>query len=81
MAADGGGSNGRRSRLWKVELQKFSDTIVLEVSVCHFPPGTSKWNKIEHRWFWHMTRNWRGFKAYGPRFVETCQLPCIDDAR
>jgi hypothetical protein len=60
VTADGGGSNGTRSRLWKVELQKLSDTTGLEVYVCHFPPGTSKWNKIEHRLFCHITENWRG---------------------
>ena len=60
ITADGGGSNGSRSRLWKVELQKLSDATGLEVSVCHFPPGTSKWNKIEHRVFCHITENWRG---------------------
>ena len=60
MTADGGGSNGSHSRLWKVELQRFSDATGLAVSVCHFPPGTSKWNKIEHRLFCHMTENWRG---------------------
>jgi hypothetical protein len=60
LTADGGGSNGSRSRLWKVELQKLSDTTGLEVHVCHFPPGTSKWNKIEHRLFCHITENWRG---------------------
>ena len=60
ITADGGGSNGRRSRLWKVALQTLSDTTGLEVSVCHFPPGTSKWNKIEHRLFCHITENWRG---------------------
>lgn len=60
ITADGGGSNSSRSRLWKVELQKFSDSTGLEVSVCHFPPGTSKWNKIEHRMFCHITENWRG---------------------
>lgn len=60
ITADGGGSNGSRSRLWKVELQKFSDTTGLEVSGCHLPPGTSKWNKIEHRLFCHITQNWRG---------------------
>jgi hypothetical protein len=60
ISADGGGSNGSRSRLWKVELQKFSDATGLEVSVCHFPPGTSKWNKIEHRLFCHISENWRG---------------------
>lgn len=60
ITADGGGSNSSRSRLWKTELQKFSQTTGLEVSVCHFPPGTSKWNKIEHRLFSHITENWRG---------------------
>ena len=60
ITADGGGSNGSRSRLWKVELQKLSDATGLEVHVCHFPPGTSKWNKIEHRLFCHITENWRG---------------------
>jgi len=60
ITADGGGSNGSRSRLWKVELQRFSDAAGLAVSVCHFPPGTSKWNKIEHRLFCHITENWRG---------------------
>ena len=56
----GGGSNGSRSRLWKLELQRFTDEFGLRVSVCHFPPGTSKWNKIEHRMFSHVTQNWRG---------------------
>ena len=60
ITADGGGSNSSRSRLWKIELQKFCQTTGLEVSVCHFPPGTSKWNKIEHRLFSHITENWRG---------------------
>ena len=56
---DGGGSNGARVRLWKVELQKLSDETGLAISVCHLPPGTSKWNKIEHRLFSHITMNWR----------------------
>ena len=60
ITADGGGSNGRRCRLWKVELQRWADEIGLRISVCHFPPGTSKWNKIEHRMFCHVTENWRG---------------------
>src|SRR5260370_877651 len=60
ITADSGGSNSSRSRLWKVELQKLSDDTGLEIEVCHFPPGTSKWNKIEHRLFCHVTRNWRG---------------------
>ena len=60
ITADGGGSNGSRSRLWKVEIQRFSDETGLQIEVCHFPPGTSKWNKIEHRLFCHITENWRG---------------------
>ena len=60
ITADGGGSNGSRNRLWKMELQKLADDIRLRISVCHLPPGTSKWNKIEHRMFCHITENWRG---------------------
>jgi transposase len=60
ITADGGGSNGTRSRLWKVCVQRLADAIGRKISVCHFPPGTSKWNKIEHRMFCHITRNWRG---------------------
>ena len=60
ITADCGGSNGARVRLWKVELQKFSDETRLELRVHHYPPGTSKWNKIEHRLFCHITQNWRG---------------------
>ena len=60
ITADCGGSNGSRVRLWKTELQKLTDEIGLEISVCHFPPGTSKWNKIEHRLFSQITLNWRG---------------------
>ena len=60
ITADGGGSNGSRNRLWKWELQQFADDTGLRISVCHFPPGTSKWNKIEHRMFCHITENWRG---------------------
>ena len=60
ITADGGGSNGRRCRLWKVELQRWADEIGLRISVCHFPPGTSKWNKIEHRLFSYISANWRG---------------------
>ena len=60
ITADGGGSNGRRTRLWKVSLQRLADMIKLRINVCHFPPGTSKWNKIEHRMFCHITKNWRG---------------------
>ncbi|MBF0470196.1 MAG: ISAzo13 family transposase [Gammaproteobacteria bacterium] len=60
VTADGGGSNGYRVRLWKVALQKLSDEIGLTIQVCHFPPGTSKWNKIEHRMFSFISMNWRG---------------------
>jgi hypothetical protein len=60
ITADAGGSNSYRTRLWKVELQGLSDDLGLRISVCHFPPGTSKWNKIEHRMFCHITQNWRG---------------------
>jgi len=60
ITADGGGSNGSRCRLWKVELQALADRLGLPIQVCHFPPGTSKWNKIEHRMFCHITQNWRG---------------------
>ena len=60
IAADGGGSNGSRCRLWKVALQELSVKLELPVHVCHFPTGTSRWNKIEHRMFSHITRNWRG---------------------
>jgi hypothetical protein len=59
ITADGGGSNASRSRLWKVALQELSDELGLELHVCHFPPGTSKWNKIEHRMFCFITQNWR----------------------
>ena len=60
ITADAGGSNGYRTRLWKVELQKLADELDLTISVCHFPPGTSKWNKIEHRLFSFISKNWRG---------------------
>jgi transposase len=60
ITADGGGSNGSRVRLWKLELQKFADETALSIAVSHFPPGTSKWNKIEHRLFSRITQNWRG---------------------
>lgn len=60
ITADCGGSNGYRVRLWKVELQKLADELAMVIHVCHFPPGTSKWNKIEHRMFCHITENWRG---------------------
>jgi hypothetical protein len=60
ITADGGGSNSYRSRLWKVALQQLADDLGLRLKVCHFPPGTSKWNKIEHRLFSFITQNWRG---------------------
>jgi hypothetical protein len=60
ITADGGGSNGSRVRLWKVELQKLANELGFPISVSHFPPGTSKWNKIEHRLFSFITQNWRG---------------------
>jgi hypothetical protein len=60
VTADSGGSNSSRSRLWKVALQQLADDLGLAITVCHFPPGTSKWNKIEHRMFCHITNNWRG---------------------
>jgi hypothetical protein len=60
VTGDGGGSNGARNRLWKRELQRLADETGLAITVCHLPPGTSKWNKIEHRMFCHLTRNWRG---------------------
>jgi len=60
ITADGGGSNGSRNRLWKVALQKLANRTGLTLSVSHFPPGASKWNKIEHRLFCHITQNWRG---------------------
>jgi hypothetical protein len=60
LTADAGGSSSYRSRLWKVSLQALADETGLRLTVCHFPPGTSKWNKIEHRMFCHITKNWRG---------------------
>jgi len=60
ITADGGGSNGYRLRVWKLELQKLADDTTLAIEVCHFPPGTSKWNKVEHRLFSFISSNWRG---------------------
>src|SRR4029077_4208611 len=60
ITADGGGSNGSRLRLWKVALQQLADETGLTLEVCHYPPGTSKWKKIEHRMLCHITQNWRG---------------------
>jgi hypothetical protein len=67
ITGDAGGSNGYRTRLWKRELQGLADASGLTMSVCHLPPGTSKWNKIEHRMFCHISRNWRG----RPLIIET----------
>ena len=60
ITADGGGSNGAGTKLLKIELQRLADEIQMEITVCHFPPGTRKWNKIEHRLFSHITMNWKG---------------------
>ncbi|GAB6147317.1 ISAzo13 family transposase [Desulfocicer niacini] len=60
ITADGGGSNGYRIRLWKKEIQAFSNELGIDIQICHFPPGTSKWNKIEHQMFSFMSKNWRG---------------------
>jgi hypothetical protein len=60
ITADGGGSNGSRNRLWKMQLQAFANETGLNICVSHFPPGTSKWNKIEHRLFSYISINWRG---------------------
>lgn len=60
ITADSGGSNGHRNRLWKLELQRLANETGMTIEVCHYPPGTSKWNKIEHRLFCHITHNWRG---------------------
>jgi hypothetical protein len=69
ITADGGGSNGARVRLWKAELQHLADGLGLRLHVRHFPPGTSKWNKIEHRMFCHITENWRGRPLTGRMVV------------
>lgn len=69
VTADGGGSNGTRVRLWKVALQRLADKTGLHISVCHLPPGTSKWNKIEHRMFSHISMNWRGKPLYSHEVI------------
>jgi len=69
VTADGGGSNGARVRLWKVALQRLADQTRLRISICHFPPGTSKWNKIEHRMFSHISLNWRGKPLFSHEVV------------
>ena len=72
VTADSGGSNSSRCRLWKVELQKWADETGLIIEVCHYPPGTSKWNKIEHRVFCHITRNWQGVPLETVEVVVEC---------
>ena len=69
ITADSGGSNGSSSRLWKLSLQNLADDRGIAITVCHFPPGTSKWNKIEHRMFCHITENWRGRPLLGHQVV------------
>ena len=69
ITADGGGSNGSRCRLWKIALQELANRLGIPIHVCHFPPGTSKWNKIEHRMFCHITENWRGRSLLSHRVV------------
>jgi transposase len=69
MTADAGGSNGVRCRLWKKGLQDLANELSLKLTVCHFPPGTSKWNKIEHRMFCHITENWRGRPLISRAFI------------
>ena len=69
ITADGGGSNGSRVRLWKLELQQLANKTGLEIAVCHFPPGTSKWNKIEHRLFSFISQNWRGKPLVGHEVI------------
>jgi hypothetical protein len=69
ITADGGGSNGYRLRLWKVELQKLVNELGIPIEVCHYPPGTSKWNKIEHRLFSFISQNWRGKPLYSHQVI------------
>jgi len=69
ITADGGGSNGVRLRLWKRELQRLADELQLTITVCHLPPGTSKWNRIEHRLFSFITQNWRGKPLVSHRVI------------
>ena len=69
ITADCGGSNGARVRLWKVELQKFADQTGLAITVAHHPPGTSKWNRIEHRMFAFVSQNWRGKPLFSHQVI------------
>ena len=80
MTADGGGSHGRRSRLWKVALQQLSDVTGLEGHVCHLPPGTSKWNKSEHRLFGQSTENWRGRPLVSHEVIVTLMAKTTTEA-
>jgi Rhodopirellula transposase DDE domain len=73
ISADGGGSNGSRVRLWKWELQQLADETGLCITVCHLPPGTSKWNKIEHRLFAWISQNWRG-----KPLISYAVIPAVD---
>jgi hypothetical protein len=70
LTADGGGSNGSRNRLWKLELQKFADEIGKDIQVLHYPPGTCKWNKIEHRLFSFISKNWQGVPLISASVIE-----------
>jgi hypothetical protein len=69
ITADGGGSNGYRLRLWKIEIQKLANELGIPIEVCHYPPGTSKWNRIEHRLFAFITQNWRGKPLYSHHVI------------
>ena len=69
VTADCGGSKGYQVRLWRLQLQRLADELGLQIQVCHFPPGTSKWNRIEHRMFCHITNNWRGRPLLSRRVV------------
>ena len=71
VTADCGGSNSPRTRLWHLELQRLANATGLTIDVCHYPPGTSKWNKIEHSLFCHITRNWRGVPLETAQIVVT----------
>jgi Rhodopirellula transposase DDE domain len=75
ITADSGGSNGARVRLWKLELQKLADDTGMEISICHLPPGTSKWNKIEHRLFSFISQNWRGKPLVSHQVIVNLLLP------
>ena len=80
ITADGGGSNGYRSRMWKVALQGLADEMGLKITACHFPPGTSKWNRIEHSLFCHITQNWRG-RPLGSREVVVSLIAATTPAK